>query len=289
MTERRTWILKPSLAGVFTRSFIRIFPRILSGSFTSSFRGACAGLVIALVAGMPPAQAADKITVFAASSLKESLDDVAASFSREKNAPPVVISYAASSALAKQIEQAAPADIFISADEEWMNYLEARGLIIKESRRDLVGNKLVLVSPASTNGTMPGLDAALKDLSAGGLAMADPDSVPAGKYGKAALTYLKAWDGVAAKVVRAENVRAALSIVARGEAKYGIVYATDAAAEPRVKLLHEFPAASYPEIRYPVAATTTAVPETTRFLTYLMSPAAQKIFAQRGFTYLITP
>ncbi len=263
--------------------------RRITGVFTGSVIGLISVFAAAMTSAQTPAQAADKITVFAASSLKESLDDVAASFSREKNAPPVVISYAASSALAKQIEQAAPADIFISADEEWMNYVEARGLIIKESRRDLVGNKLVLVSPASTNGTMPSLAAALKDLPQGGLAMADPDSVPAGKYGKAALTYLKAWDVVAAKVIRAENVRAALSIVARGEAKYGIVYATDAAAEPRVKRLHEFPAASYPEIRYPVAATTTAVPTATRFLTYLTSPAAQKIFVQRGFTALAKP
>lgn len=254
------------------------------------FTGIFAGLIAIFAALAPSAQAADKITIFAAASLKESLDDVAASFSTEKNAPQVVISYAASSALAKQIEQAAPADIFISADEDWMDYLDTRGLIIKESRRNLWGNKLVLVIPSSTIiDILPSLDAALKDLSAGGLAMADPDSVPAGKYGKAALMSLKAWDAVAAKVIRAENVRAALSIVARGEAKYGIVYATDATAEPKVKLLHEFPDASYPKIIYPVAATKTAVPETTRFLTYLMSPAAQKIFAQRGFTYLITP
>lgn len=253
-----------------------------------------AGLMAVFCAATTSAEAADKITVFAAASLKESLDEVAASFAREKsgekNTPQVVISYAASSALAKQIAQAAPADIFISADEDWMDYLDARGLIIKESRSDLLGNKLVLVIPSSFVMTsLPSLETVLKDLPQGGLAMADPDSVPAGKYGKAALTYLKAWDGVAAKVVRAENVRAALAIVARGETKYGIVYATDAAAEQRVKLLHEFPATSYPEIRYPVAATKTATPATTRFLSYLKSPAAQKIFAQRGFTYLVTP
>lgn len=254
-----------------------------------------AGIVVGLIAvfctATAPVQAADKITVFAAASLKESLDEVAASFSREKsgekNAPQVVISYAASSALAKQIEQAAPADMFISADEDWMNYLDARNLIIKESRSDLLGNKLALVVPASlTIDGMPSLEAALKDLPQGGLAMADPDSVPAGKYGKAALTYLKAWDAVAAKVIRAENVRAALAIVARGETKYGIVYATDAAAEPKVKQLHEFPAPSYPKIIYPVAATKTAVPATTWFLAYLKSPTAQKIFEHRGFTYL---
>jgi|JI10StandDraft_1071094.scaffolds.fasta_scaffold111436_3 molybdate transport system substrate-binding protein len=255
---------------------------------TYRIRWIVAGLIAVFCAAATPLMAADKITVFAAASLKESLDEVAANFSREKNTPQVVISYAASSALAKQIEQAAPADMFISADEDWMNYLDTRGLIIKESRSDLLGNKLVLVVPASlTIDGMPSLEMALKDLPQGGLAMADPDSVPAGKYGKAALTYLKAWDGVAAKVIRAENVRAALAIVARGETKYGIVYATDAAAEPKVKQLHEFPAASYPKIIYPVAATKTAVPETTRFLSYLKSPAAQKIFAQRGFTYLI--
>ena len=250
-------------------------------------KGIFAGLIAVFCAAATPSLAADKITVFAAASLKESLDEVAASFAHEKNAPEVVISYAASSALAKHIEQAAPADIFISADEDWMNYLDTRGLIIKESRNDLLGNKLVLVVPSSlTIDKTPSLETVLKDLSAGGLAMADPDSVPAGKYGKAALTHLKAWDAVAAKVVRAENVRAALTIVARGETKYGIVYATDAAAEPRVKQLHEFPAASYPKIIYPVSATKTAVPETTRFLSYLKSSAAQKIFIQRGFTYL---
>ncbi len=253
------------------------------------FTGIFAGLIGIFAALAPSAQAADKITIFAAASLKESLDEVAANFAKEKNAPQVAISYAASSALAKQIEQAAPADIFISADEDWMNYVETRGLIIKESRRDLLGNKLVLVGPASLAAAAPSLETALKDLAASGLAMADPDSVPAGKYGKAALTSLKAWDSVAAKVIRAENVRAALSIVARGEAKYGIVYATDAAAEPKVKLLHEFPAASYPEIRYPVAATKIAAPATPRFLSYLTSPAAQKIFQQRGFTSLVKP
>lgn len=266
----------------------------MTNRITWGMAGIIVGLIAVFCAVTTSVRAADKITVFAAASLKESLDEVAASFSREKsgekNAPQVVISYAASSALAKQIEQAAPADIFISADEDWMDYLDARGLIIKESRSDLLGNKLVLVVPSSLVITsLPSLETVLKDLSQGGLAMADPDSVPAGKYGKAALTHLKAWDAVAAKVVRAENVRAALAIVARGETKYGIVYATDAAAEPKVNLLHEFPGASYPEIRYPVAATKTAAPETTRFLSYLKSPAAQKIFTQRGFTYLAKP
>lgn len=262
----------------------------MTNRITWGMAGIIVGLIAVFCAVTTSVRAADKITVFAAASLKESLDEVAASFAEQKNAPQVVISYAASSALAKQIEQAAPADIFISADEDWTDYLDARGLIIKESRSDLLGNKLVLVVPSSLVITsLPNLETVLKDLSQGGLAMADPDSVPAGKYGKAALTHLKAWDAVAAKVVRAENVRAALAIVARGETKYGIVYATDAAAEPKVKLLHEFPSASYPEIRYPVAATKTAAPETTQFLTYLKSPAAQKIFTQRGFTYLAKP
>ncbi|MEZ5648088.1 MAG: molybdate ABC transporter substrate-binding protein [Alphaproteobacteria bacterium] len=236
------------------------------------------------------ATAADKMIVFAAASLKESLDEVAANFSKQPDAPKVVVSYAGSSALAKQIAQAAPADIFISADEAWMDDLDGRDLILKESRHDLLGNKLVLIVPASfgVKGA-PTLEATLKDLSRQGLAMADPDSVPAGKYGKAALMSLKAWEGVAPQVIRAENVRAALAIVARGEARYGIVYATDAAAEPKVRILHRLPDTSYPEIRYPVAIVKTAMPRALQFLTYLKSPAAKTVFEKYGFTFLAEP
>ena len=236
------------------------------------------------------ASAAEKVTVFAAASLKDVLTSISETWKSETGNE-VVLSFAGSSALAKQIAEGAPADLFISADLDWMDTIEKQGLVKEGTRLSLLGNRIVLVAPADSKAELkvaPGFDLA-GVLGDGKLAMANTDSVPAGKYGKAALTYLKAWDVVAAKVIRAENVRAALSIVARGEAKYGIVYATDAAAEPRVKRLHEFPAASYPEIRYPVAATTTAVPTATRFLTYLTSPAAQKIFVQRGFTALAKP
>ena len=194
----------------------------------------------------PAAQAAD-VTVFAAASLKNALDD-AAKLYQTKTGDKVNISYAASSALAKQIEAGAPADIFFSADLDWMDYLQEKKLIDDASRHTLLGNTLVLVAPKDSDVTLP----IVKDFPIvqalgpdGKLAMASVDSVPAGKYGKAALTYLGVWDAVSPHVVQAENVRAALAFVAKGEAALGIVYGTDAKSEPAVRAVGLFPEESH--------------------------------------------
>ncbi|MBL9009579.1 MAG: molybdate ABC transporter substrate-binding protein [Alphaproteobacteria bacterium] len=239
--------------------------------------------ILALAPAAGAAQAARPV-VFAAASLKGPLDEAAAAF-RAESGVEVTISYAGSNALAKQIEEGAPAEIFISADEDWMNALQEKGLIRPETRIDLLANELALIAPvASTLSLTPAagfpIAAALGE---GKLAMADPDAVPAGKYGKAALTALGVWDGVAANVARTENVRAALAFVAAGEASLGIVYVTDAKAEPRVKTLGVFPASSHDPILYPAALTRTATAASAQFLAYLRAEAATAIFAGAGF------
>jgi molybdate transport system substrate-binding protein len=199
------------------------------------------------------------------------------------------VSYAASSALARQIEAAAPADLFISADLEWMDYLAARRLIQPGSRVNLLGNRLVLIAPAGSAANFAvdrGMPLA-RTLGDGRLAMADPDSVPAGKYGKAALEALGAWNAVAARVARAENVRAALALVARGECPLGIVYATDAAAEPKVRVVGAFPTGTHPPIVYPAALTAaSANPAARGFLEFLGSAETKPVFERYGFTVL---
>jgi len=233
------------------------------------------------------ASAAD-VVVFAAASLKNALDDVAAAYKAETGKI-VSINYAASSVLAKQIEQAAPADIFFSADLDWMDYLQARNLIRKDTRRTLLRNKLVLVAPKTSSASVdlaPG--AKLSDLlgADGKLAMANVDSVPAGKYGKAALTKLGLWDAVAGRIVQADNVRAALAFVARGEAPAGIVYQTDANAEPAVKVIGSFPEDSHPPIVYPVALTSASTnPDARAFLEFLQSDKAKAAYQRQGFTF----
>jgi molybdate transport system substrate-binding protein len=228
-----------------------------------------------------------KITIFAAASLKNALDDAAAKW-RADTGNETAISYAASSTLVKQLENGAPADMFISADLDWMNYVQERKLIDEKSRANLLGNKLVLVAPADNKETVtiaPNFPLA-KLLGSGKLAMGEPNSVPAGKYGKAALTKLGVWDSVAGHVASAESVRAALVLVARGEAPYGIVYQTDAAAEKGVRIVAAFPADSYPAIIYPIATTTKANPAAASFETYLRSAAAAPMFTAQGFTVL---
>jgi molybdate transport system substrate-binding protein len=237
-------------------------------------------LVLALLAPAAHAQ-----LVFAAASLKNALDEVAA-LSPSKP----TISYAASSALAKQIESGAPAQVFISADLDWMDYLEQRKLIRQGSRRNLLGNKLVLIAPAGSAARAeigPGFSLA-RLLGDGRLATADPNSVPAGKYTKAALEKFGVWDSVAGKLAPAENVRAALLLVARGEAPLGTVYATDAAVEPKVRVVAAFPEGSHPAIVYP-AALTAAAPASgaaADFLALIGLPAARKVFEKYGFTPL---
>jgi molybdate transport system substrate-binding protein len=249
-----------------------------------------AALAAAALSGTasPSAAKAADVVVFAAASLKNALDDIAAKWQHDTGKR-AVISYAASSTLAKQIEAAAPADIFISADLDWMNYLEQRKLIAPSSRLNLLGNTLVLIAPKDSDVAIaiaPGfpLEAAL---GGGRLAMADPGSVPAGKYGKAALEKLGVWSAVESRVAAAENVRAALLLVARGEAPLGIVYKTDAAAEPGVKIVATFPADTLPPIIYPIALTATSSnPDAKAFLSYLASPAARPLFEKQGFTVL---
>ncbi len=224
--------------------------------------------------------------MFAAASLQEALDDAAVQFRKERPAP-IAVSYAASSALAKQIENGAPADIFISADLDWMDYLEQRKLIRAGTRASLLGNRLVLIAPA---GNRPVIDikagfALAHALGDRRLAMADPDSVPAGKYGRAALEKLGVWDAVKDKLARGENVRAALNFVARGEAPLGIVYRSDALTEKRTQIVAEFPRDSHAPIIYPVGIVASSrSARAPDFAAYLRSPAARAIFEKYGFT-----
>ena len=241
-------------------------------------------LVIWLLSIAAVASAAD-ITIFAAASLKESLDENARTFAA-KSGHQVRVSYAASNALARQIENGAPADLFLSADEEWMDYVAQRNLLAQGTRRNLVVNTLVLVAPADSTlslGIAPNfpLAAALKG---GRLALANPDTVPIGKYAKAALTSLGVWSEVEKTLTRSENVRASLVLVARGEAPLGIVYATDAKAEPRVKVLDSFAASLHPPVVYPGAVLAGRLnPATRALIDYLSGSEARAIWIRYGF------
>ncbi len=249
---------------------------------------AAIALVLMSVAAPIRAAWADDVVVFAAASLKNALDDAAGAFKSVGGAP-AKISYAASSALAKQIESGAPADIFISADLAWMDYLQKRNLIQPATRRNLLGNRLVLVAPADSNLTVdikPGFDL-VGLLNGGRLAMADPASVPAGKYGKAALEKLGIWNAVQPHVAGAENVRAALLYVDRKETPLGIVYATDAASDPKVKIVGVFPEDTHPPIIYPAALTAGSKnPDAAKLLAFLELAAARPAFEKQGFTVL---
>jgi len=240
----------------------------------------------------PPASAQDKsLTVFAAASMKNALDDVDTAYTA-KTGVKISASYAASSALAKQIEQGAPADIFVSADTDWMDYAIGKKSINVPTRVDLLGNSIVLIAPKDSridNVTIgQGFD--LSKLAGDGkIATGDVKAVPVGKYAKAALEKLGAWQAAEPKFAMAESVRAALALVARGEAVLGIVYSTDAKVEPGVKIVGTFPADSHPPIIYPVAATTTAKPDASGYLAFLKTSAAKAIFEKYGFKFLITP
>ncbi len=251
-------------------------------------------LGLAMVAAVAPLAMAraqgSALVIFAAASLKNALDEIAATWTKETGKPVPKISYAASSALAKQIEQGAPAALFISADTDWMDYVEKKGLIKNDTRVDLLGNKIVLIAPKDSTVALdikPGFDLA-KALGGGKLAMANVDAVPAGKYGKAALEKLGAWNDAKDKIAQAENVRAALLLVARGEAPLGIVYSTDAAAEPNVKIVGTFPADSYPPVIYPAAETRESkTADAKLFLDHLKSSKARTAFEKQGFTVLV--
>jgi molybdate transport system substrate-binding protein len=255
-----------------------------------------AGLFVAfaLLCGpaLSPALAQDKsLTVFAAASMKNALDDIDAAYTA-KTGVRIVASYAASSALAKQIEQGAPADIFLSADTDWMDYAVARKTINEPTRVNLLGNSIVLIAPKDSKidhvAISKGFDLA-KLAGDGKIATGDVKAVPAGKYAKAALERLGAWQAAEPKFAMAESVRTALTLVARGEAVLGIVYSTDAKVEPGVKIVGSFPADSHPAIIYPVAATTTAKAEAADYLAFLRSSTAKTILEKYGFTFLIRP
>jgi molybdate transport system substrate-binding protein len=253
--------------------------------------GLAAFAVIGLSLLPSPTHADDKgPVIFAAASLKDVLDSADAGWTKESGKQ-VVPSYAASSALAKQIEQGAPADIFISADEDWMNYLAERKLIKPNTRFDLLGNTLVLIAPKDSKietKIAEGLPLATL-LGDGRLAMANTDSVPAGKYGKAALTKLGVWDAVKDRIAQADNVRAALQLVSRGEAPLGIVYGTDAKSDPNVKVIDTFPEGTHPPIIYPIAITASSTnADAPALLAYLKSSAAQSLFKDQGFKILLS-
>jgi molybdate transport system substrate-binding protein len=249
-------------------------------------RVVAAFLAAVLLSLATSASAQDKkpVVVFAAASLTDAVTEIGAAFTKDTGIP-IKPSFAASSALAKQIESGAPADVFFPADEEWMDYLEKKQLLARGSRRDVVANKLVLIAPATSSTQVKITSGAALAAAIGNarIATGDPDSVPVGKYAKAALMKLGAWDRLSPRLVRAENVRAALAYVARAETPFGIVYLTDARVEKRVKILDTFPDASHAPIRYPIALTTRNSPDAQRFATYVSGPHAAAIFEKYGF------
>ena len=230
---------------------------------------------------VPPPQ----ILVFAAASLTEAVQEVAAGYQQAGHVA-VKSSFDSSSVLARQIEAGAPADVFFSADTKWMDYLQSRNLIQAASRKNVLGNSLVLIAPAQSQIQLKiaphfPLAAALGN---GRLATGDPDSVPAGRYARSALTILGVWDEIAPRLARAENVRVALLYVARGEAPLGIVYASDALADKSVRVVDTFPADTHEPIVYPIALTTSAKSQAAAFVAYLAGPHGREIFVKYGFT-----
>jgi molybdate transport system substrate-binding protein len=254
--------------------------------------GVFAALAILCGSAVPPASAQDSnLTVFAAASMKNALDDIDLAFTA-KTGVKIVVSFAASSVLAKQIEQGAPADIFVSADPDWMDYAATRKAVNDATRTNLLGNSIVLIAPkdSKTDKVVIGQGFDLAKLAdSGRIATGDVSAVPVGKYAKAALEKIGAWQAAEPKFAMAESVRAALTLVARGEAALGIVYATDARVEPGVKIVGTFPLDSHPPIIYPVAATISAKPEAADYLAFLRSSVAKTIFERYGFAFLIRP
>ncbi len=243
--------------------------------------------LLLLAAGLPALAQPRGPLVLAASSLQEAMSAAADAWAA-KGHPRPVVSFAASSALARQVEARAPADLFVAADEEWMTYVEAKRLIAPGTRVSFLANQLVLVAPAAGRlrslPVRPGFPLA-RALAGGRLAMADPDAVPAGRYGKQALTRLGVWRAVEGSVARAENVRAALALVARGAAPLGVVYLTDARAEPAVRVVGVFPAGAHTPITYPLARLAASTnTDAEGFRRFLLSGAGKAIFRRFGFT-----
>jgi len=246
-------------------------------------------IIVAAAAGLSNdlyAEAAKAPIVFAATSLQTALDAIAADW-RKNTGKSVTISYGASPALARQVEQGAPADLFIAADLDWMDWLEQHNLIKPGTRANLLGNTLVLIGPADAAVSVkiaPGADLAVA-LGDSRLSICEVTAVPAGKYAKAALEKLGMWASVEHKLAQADTVRLVLAFVARGEARLGIVYATDAKVEPKVKVVDTFPESSHAPIVYPVALTSASTnSEAAAFLAYLRSPAATQQFVAQGFS-----
>jgi molybdate transport system substrate-binding protein len=257
-------------------------------AFTSALAAAAFVVASGGMAQQAFAQGKD-VVILAAASLKNALDEASAEWSK-KTGKTTKISYAASPALAKQIEGGIPADVFISADVPWMDYVAERKLIKLASRSDYLGNQIVLIAGKDSK-----IDLKIdKDFNLRGalgndgrLAMGSVDAVPAGKYGKAALEYLGVWPSVVDRVAQAENVRMALTLVSRGEAPLGIVYKTDAASDPAVRIVGAFPSESHPAIIYPIALLTTSTnPNARAFVDFLKTPAAKPFFEKQGFTVL---
>lgn len=248
-------------------------------------------LALAAAGFFPAAAQEQRVTVFAAASLATALNDINTAFT-EKTGSKVVASYAASSALMKQIEAGAPADVFVSADVPWVEYGIEKKVLQADTRVDLLGNRLVLIAPKESRIDNVTIEKSF-DLVAlagdGRIATGDVKAVPAGRYAKAALAYLGAWEKAEPKLAMAENVRTALMLVARDEARLGIVYETDARIEPKVKIVGSFPADSHPPIVYPVALTAADKGRGKDYVAFLRSRAAQEIFERHGFRYLIEP
>jgi molybdate transport system substrate-binding protein len=243
--------------------------------------------IVALLQGGPAHAGAPKnseLLVFAAVSLTNVLGDLSTDWQRKSDVP-VKLSFAASSVLARQIEAGGKADVFIAADQEWMDYLQARGLIEKTTRRDLVANRLVLIAPADSRIELKiaagfPLVAALDGRR---LATGDPDTVPVGRYARSALTSLGLWNAIQHRLVRADNVRSAMMFVARGEAPLGIVYATDALVDPKVRIVDTFPANTHAPIDYPAAVVNGARTEARQFIEFLASTGARDTWRKHGF------
>jgi molybdate transport system substrate-binding protein len=249
--------------------------------------GVVAALVLAASAAVHADDAPRAVTVFGAASLANVLQELGDAFTKASGVP-VRFSFAASSVLARQIEAGSPADIFFSADQEWMDYLEQRALIDKSSRSNVVGNRLVLVAPVDSKLALKIAPNFLLRAALGGqrLATGDPDTVPVGRYARAALTSLGVWNDVADRLVRADNVRSALAFVDRGEVPLGIVYETDAKVDPKVRVVDYFPASSHLQITYPVALTRTASKDAAKFLAYLRGAEARTAYDRFGFIVL---
>jgi molybdate transport system substrate-binding protein len=256
-----------------------------------SWRGPLLAALLVAAAGVlaPVPAAAQDVLVFAAASLKNALDDIGGLY-QKASGHKVTVSYAASSVLAKQVENGAPADVFLSADLDWLDYLAGHQLIKPETRINLLGNRLVLIAPkaeATPVAIADGFPLAERLGASGRLAVGDPAHVPAGKYARAALEHLGVWASVADRLAPAASVREALALVSRGEAPLGIVYETDARVDPGVVIVGTFPEDSHPPVIYPGAIVATSDnPNAVTFLGFLRAPSAVSVFEHYGFTVL---